>query len=67
MSIINLKIGLSLLWVAGTVVGGLALGVASSGGLVMLASFGMLPPLALALLWNEPALTMTERINQGRR
>jgi hypothetical protein len=34
---------------------------------IALAGFGLLPPLALLLLWNEPAQTMSESINEGRR
>ena len=34
---------------------------------LILAGFGLLPPLAILLLWNEPAQTMSERINDARR
>jgi hypothetical protein len=34
---------------------------------IALAAFALLPPLALLLLWNEPAQTMSESINEGRR
>ena len=30
-------------------------------------SVSLLPPLALLLLWNEPAQTMTQAINEARR
>jgi len=33
----------------------------------MLAGFGLLPPLAILFLWNEPAQTMSESINDARR
>jgi hypothetical protein len=42
-------------------------GVRSTGGLAALASLGLLPPLALMLLWNEPRETMSESIRGGRR
>jgi hypothetical protein len=34
---------------------------------LMLAGFGLLPPLAILLLWNEPAQTLSESINDARR
>jgi len=34
---------------------------------LMVAGFGLLPPLAILLLWNEPAQTMSESINDARR
>jgi hypothetical protein len=33
----------------------------------VLAAFGLLPPLAILLLWNEPAQTMSERIREAKR
>jgi len=36
-------------------------------GVLAVAAFALLPPLALLLLWNEPAQTMSESINQARR
>ena len=46
----------------------MAMAVNVSGvGLVAAAAFGLLPPLALLLLWNEPAQTMSEVINKARR
>jgi hypothetical protein len=32
-----------------------------------IAAVGLLPPLALLLLWNEPAQTMTQAISEARR
>jgi hypothetical protein len=49
------------------VVVGVAAGVRSTGGLVALAALGLLPPLALMLLWNDPPETMSESIRDGRR
>jgi len=37
------------------------------GGLAMLAALGVLPPIALLIFWNEPAQTMSESINEGRK
>jgi hypothetical protein len=39
----------------------------SWSGLVALAVVGLLPPLALLLLWNEPARTTSESIHEARR
>ena len=36
-------------------------------GLVALAAVGVLPPLALLLLWNEPTQTISESIHEARR
>jgi hypothetical protein len=36
-------------------------------GWMLLAAVGVLPPLALMQLWNEPAQTMSESISQARR
>jgi hypothetical protein len=33
----------------------------------VIAAVAVLPPLALLLLWNDPAPTMTESINEARR
>ena len=32
-----------------------------------IAAVGLLPALAMLLLWNEPAQTMTQAINEARR
>ena len=39
----------------------------ATGGLVVLAALGLLPPLPLMFLWNEPPETMSESIRGGRR
>jgi hypothetical protein len=36
-------------------------------GLIALAGVGVLPPLALLLLWNEPTQTISESIQKARR
>ena len=54
-------------WVLAAIIIGLVAGVTSPGGLVVLAALGLLPPLALLLLWNHPSQTMSESIQQGRR
>ena len=54
-------------WVLSAAFVGVVAGVRSIGGLVVLAALGLLPPLALMLLWNEPSETMSESIRGGRR
>jgi hypothetical protein len=34
---------------------------------LMLAGFGLVPPLAILFLWNEPKQTLSESINDARR
>jgi hypothetical protein len=36
-------------------------------GLIAVAGVGLLPPLALLLLWNEPPQTISESIHKARR
>jgi hypothetical protein len=36
-------------------------------GAILLGSLGLLPPLVLLLVWNHPAQTMSERIDEARR
>jgi hypothetical protein len=66
MELQRIKWSVSAAWVFVAVIVGLVAGVASSGGLVTLAALGLLPPLALLLLWNEPPQTMSETISRGR-
>ena len=63
----RIKRTVSAAWVVVVFAVGLVAGVTSSGGLVALLALGLLPPLALMLLWNEPPQTMSESIQQGRR
>jgi hypothetical protein len=68
MSLQQIKMSASAAWVLIATVLAIALAVdmSSTKGL-MLAVFGLLPPLALLLLWNEPAQTMSESIDAARR
>ena len=54
------------LWIVTALAVALAIGPSLVSGLV-LAAFGLLPPLAILLLWNEPAQTMSERIREAQR
>lgn len=68
MNLQQIKMSVSALWVVIATVIAIALAVDLSWtkGL-MLAGFGLIPPLAILLLWNEPAPTMSESINDARR
>ena len=67
MGLRKTKSTVAAVWVLVAVVVGLVAGVTSTGGLVLLAALGLLPPLALLLLWNDPSQSMSESIQQGRR
>jgi hypothetical protein len=67
MKLQEIKRTISAAWVLVVVVVGLIAGVTSPAALVALAALGLLPSLALLLLWNEPPQTMSESIQQGRR
>jgi hypothetical protein len=67
MTLLSIKAMASALWMTGAVIIGLVGGVTSSGAIVALAALGGLPPLALLLLWNDPAQTMSESIREGLR
>ena len=62
-----IKMMLAAVWVLSAVIVGVAAGVTSASGLVALAAFGLLPPLGMLLLWNDPSQTMSESIREGRR
>jgi hypothetical protein len=67
MELQKIKWTISAAWVLVAFVIGLVAGVTSSGGLVALTALGLLPPLALLLLWNDPPQSISESIRQGRR
>jgi hypothetical protein len=67
MAFQQIKRTLAVAWVLVAIIVGVAAGVRSTGGLVALAALGLLPPLALMLLWQEPVETMSESIRGGRR
>jgi hypothetical protein len=68
MNLQLIKMSVSAAWVLIATVIAIALAVDMSWtkGL-MLAGFGLLPPLAILLLWNDPAQTISESINDARR
>jgi len=67
MKLQSIKMMLAAGWVFSAVVVGVAANVTSTGGSVVLAALGLLPPLTLLLLWNDPPQTMSESIREGRR
>jgi hypothetical protein len=67
MGLQQIKWTVAAVWVLAATIVGLVGGVTSPGSLVVLAALGLLPPLALLLLWNHPAQSMSESIQQGRR
>ena len=62
MQLQQIKKAFGVAWVLAAAIVGLVAGVRSTGGLVALAALGLLPPLALMFLWNEPPETMSESI-----
>ena len=63
----QIKLAAAIAWVAAAFVIGVVTGVSSTGAMALLAAFALLPPLAMAFLWNEPQETMSESIQSGRR
>lgn len=67
MTLSSIKLAASAVWITSAILIGLVAGVTSSGAIMTLAALGGLPPLALLLLWNDPAKTMSESIREGLR
>ena len=67
MQLQQIKKACGVAWVLAAAIVGLVAGVRSTGGLLVLAALGLLPPIALLFLWNEPPETMSESIRGGRR
>jgi hypothetical protein len=67
MELHQIKSTAAATWVLTAIVVGLGASVTSPGGLVALAALGLLPPLALLLLWNHPTQSMSESIQESRR
>ena len=66
MELQYIKTTVSALWALTAVV------IATVGDLswsegIALASFGLVPPLAILLLWNAPAQTLSQSIQEARR
>ena len=67
MGLQQIKSTVAATWVLTAIAVGLVANVTSPGGLVALAALGLLPPLALLLLWNHPTQSMSESIQESRR
>jgi hypothetical protein len=66
MQLQNIKMVVAGLWILTALVIAVAIGPSLVSGLA-LGVFGLLPPLAILLRWNEPAQTMSERIREAQR
>jgi hypothetical protein len=66
MELLTIKRTVAASWVALTLIGAVMAQI--TGPLQFaIAALALLPPLALLLLWNDPAPTTTEAINEVRR
>jgi hypothetical protein len=66
MELQHIKMTVSGLWVLIAVFIAIVADL-SAPRLIALAGVGLLPPLALLLLWNDPAQTISESIHEARR
>ncbi len=66
MKLQRIKMTLCGVWIALAVVSAVALNLPWKG-VIFVAALGLLPPLAVLLLWNDPQQTMSESINENRR
>ncbi len=60
------KVTVSTLWLMTAVVIAIVADL-SWTGVIALATFGLLPPLAMLLLWTDPAQTISQSIHEARR
>lgn len=67
MGLQQIKSTVAAAWVLAASLVALVAGLTSPGSLAALAALGLLPPLALLLLWNHPPQSMSESIQQSRR
>ena len=66
MTLQRIKMTVSAVWVLIATLIAVVVDMSWTRGLLV-ASLGLLPPLALMLLWNEPTRSMSESINDARR
>jgi hypothetical protein len=62
----NMKV-VAALWVVAMCAVGLAFGVTSVAGWIILAGLAVMPPIFVLGVWSEPAKTMSESIHEARR
>ena len=66
MQLQRVKMIVAATWALSVFLVAIVLGM-SGLGLIAVTAIALVPPLALLLLWNEPAPTMSESITQARR
>ena len=66
MRLEHIKMTVSAVWVLTALVIAIVVQPSTRGALV-LGCLGLLPPLLMLLLWNDPAQTMSESIDEARR
>jgi len=66
MNIQQIKMTVSAVWMLAALLVIVATKASMSANVVV-AALGVLPPLALLLLWNDPTPTMSEIINNAKR
>ena len=66
MTLQNIKMIVSGVWMLTALVIAIVADVSWLAG-TAIAALGVLPPLALLLLWNEPAQTMSESIRKAQQ
>ena len=66
MTLQNIKMIVSGVWMLTALVIVIVADVSWLAG-IAIAALGVLPPLALLLLWNEPAQTMSESIRKAQQ
>lgn len=67
MQLRSIKAIVAMLWVAAVCAAAIAGSVQSVSGWTLLAGVAVVPPLVMMWLWNDPAQTMSESIQQARR
>jgi len=67
MQLQHTKVTVAALWILTAGVTAVVAGVTSPGGLVVVAGFGLVPPLLMLRWWNDPPQTLSESIREARR
>jgi hypothetical protein len=66
MKLQRIKMTIAGVWMALAIVSLIVLNLPWKG-VAFVVALGLLPPIAIFLLWNDPQKTMSESINEGRR
>ena len=67
MQLRSIKAIVAMLWVSAVCAAAIAGSVQSVSGWTLLAVVAVVPPLVMMWLWDHPAQTMSESIQQARR